>query len=141
MAFATTDSSLRVARDSSGHGRPGQAAEDPQVAPVHGVDDGRLDECAHQRTRDGGESLTVLERALTRGEMRRHYLEGYEATSPGWLRAREALRSARDACARDGVRLAVAVHPILADLDEEPFAPIHARCSSSAPRRASRPST
>lgn len=71
-------------------------------------------------------AVSLLERVLSRGAMRRHYLEGYEPTSPGWLRAREALRGARDHCARAGMRLAVAVHPILVDLDDSPFAPIHA---------------
>ena len=70
-------------------------------------------------------TLSGLEQALAREEMRRHYLEGFEDTNPGWLRAREALRSARDECARRGVRLAVAVHPILFRLERYPFAPIH----------------
>jgi lysophospholipase L1-like esterase len=39
---------------------------------------------------------------------------------------REALREAREHCARRGARLALAVHPILVDLDDYPFAPIHA---------------
>lgn len=68
----------------------------------------------------------VLERALSREAMRGHYLDGYASDAPGWLRAREALREAREHCARGGARLALAVHPILVDLDAYPFAPIHA---------------
>jgi hypothetical protein len=71
-------------------------------------------------------TLGLLERALSRGAMRRHYLEGYAPTAPGWLRAREALREAREHCARSGARLALAVHPILVDLDDYPFGAIHA---------------
>jgi hypothetical protein len=69
---------------------------------------------------------TTIERAAVTRLMVRHYIEGYEDASPGWVEARSALRRADRLAREHGFDLVVAVHPVFFRLDEgHPFAGIH----------------
>ncbi len=54
------------------------------------------------------------------------YADLYASRAPAWLSCEEALRAIRDACARRGVRFAVAILPFIVSFDEtHPMAAAH----------------
>jgi len=70
-----------------------------------------------------------IERAQLRGQMLRHYREGYEDQNPAWRTVRDEIVRARALLDERGVELVVAIHPVLVDLQpgRYPFAGIHAK--------------
>jgi len=69
------------------------------------------------------------ERALLRGAMLRHYRAGYEEDSAAWRTVRAELARAQVLLSERGIGFAVAIHPVLIDLERRryPFAGIHAK--------------
>ncbi len=71
--------------------------------------------------------LASVERAVLRGQMLRHYRDGYQDTSPAWRAVQDALRRAKLLLDERGIAFVVAIQPVLMDLDPDryPFVGIH----------------
>ncbi|MCP5141374.1 MAG: hypothetical protein H6980_03335 [Gammaproteobacteria bacterium] len=83
-----------------------------------------------KRLRTHSHLLNALIRDVERARLHRrmvdHYREGYRDEAPGWLNVRDALLHAHALTQARGMQLAIAIYPILVDLDTEyPFADIH----------------
>jgi hypothetical protein len=81
--------------------------------------------------------LRVPERRLLHRAMIRHYRQGFQAGSPGWLAVQRELETAKGLCETHGCELMVAVYPVLFGLDGEyPFRQAHASIEGFCERAA-----
>ena len=67
-----------------------------------------------------------IEKLITHSNMVQHYLDGYRPDSHGWQLMQTAMGEANTLAEKHGFKLAVALFPVLVQLDENyPFESIH----------------